>query len=84
MFKTVGFNKTESIADQSLNRFHLLDEKGSKIKHSKHCQTVIEKVICYYVFPPCSGNGEKLEYCREDCEYVFDTCGELLNQVRNV
>ena len=73
---TLGFNKTEFLAVKLGERLKILTPDSSE-----ECVDLIGKVLCYYVFPPCSDDGEKIEYCREDCTYVFKICGNELLQV---
>ena len=71
-------NETEKIAYEILNNAvkTIYDEKY----RDRSCQTMVEKSVCFFVFPFCSNDGTRFEYCREDCEYLFEICGQDLNQ----
>ncbi len=76
---SIGFNETENIASTLLG----IVKSSFVEKKSKNsiCEEILEKTVCFFVFPFCSPQQTKLDYCREDCNYLFEICGDDLNQV---
>lgn len=71
--------ETEKIAKEIFNTaIKTIYEKKDR---DTRCQTFVNKSACFFVFPFCSDDGERYEYCREDCEYLFEICGQDFNQV---
>ena len=70
---SLGMNETESVAVQLL--------KAAESIKDKSCEQILKKTACFFVFPFCSAQDTKLDYCREDCNYLFEICGNGLNQV---
>ncbi|XP_028402514.1 vascular endothelial growth factor receptor 2-like [Dendronephthya gigantea] len=68
---TLGFNATENIAIRFLD----FSGKTYKTKPDKTCEAIVNQTICFFLFPYCSMEHKKLDYCREDCNYLFEICG---------
>ena len=75
---SLGLNETEKIAIDLLNYINPIYEAKKK---DKTCKKILEATVCFFVFPFCSPDGKKVDYCREDCEYLFKICGDDLNKV---
>jgi len=61
-------------------------------EQSTDCRSYARRALCYYVFPPCKLDINKLplddakpnKLCREDCELVkHDVCRKEFFQQRN-
>ncbi len=76
---SLGLNETENIASTVLGMVKsMFVEQKSK---NSICEEILEKTVCFFVFPFCSPQGTKLDYCLEDCNNLFEICGDDLNQV---
>lgn len=38
-------------------------------------------MLCHYTVPPCYSDGTILDFCKEDCEEIFNECSVTINQV---
>lgn len=77
---TLGFNNTEKLTVALGKQLDIVFQYSSQ-ERIKKCKHLMKQVICYYVFPLCSNDGKRLEYCREDCGYLFSICGAELNKL---
>ncbi|CAB4021959.1 muscle, skeletal receptor tyrosine- kinase-like [Paramuricea clavata] len=74
---SLGMNETERVAVRLLKAVESIYEK----KKDNSCKETLKKTACFFVFPFCSAQDTKLEYCREDCNHLFEICGDGLNQI---
>ena len=75
---SLGLNETDKVANALLDAVTRIYSKKTK---DKRCKPILEKTVCFFVFPFCSPQETKLDYCREDCNHLFEICGADLNQV---
>ena len=51
------------------------------VTEDEKCRYILLNMLCQYTLQPCYPNNKVIEYCREDCEAIFDECSGSLNQV---
>lgn len=84
--KTIGYNGTESVATALLEAVEKIYDKkmqlGKKETNDDVCKPILKKAVCFFVFPLCSSQQQKMDICREDCDYLYELCGKDLDHVR--
>ena len=75
---SLGLKETDRVANALLDAVTRI--YSDKVK-DKRCKPILEKTVCFFVFPFCSPQETKLDYCREDCNHLFEICGGDLNQI---
>lgn len=55
---------------------------GKKETNDDVCKPILKKAVCFFVFPLCSSQQQKMDICREDCDYLYELCGKDLDHVR--
>jgi hypothetical protein len=75
---SLGMNETERVAVRILKAVESIYDGKAK---DNSCKEILKKTACFFVFPFCSAQDTKLDYCREDCNYLFEICGSGLNRV---
>ncbi|PFX22846.1 Muscle, skeletal receptor tyrosine-protein kinase [Stylophora pistillata] len=48
---------------------------------NEKCRNIMVNMLCHYTIPPCYSDGTILDYCKEDCEKIFNECRETIHQV---
>lgn len=71
-FGLLGTEQFLQTVTKVINDFVTEDEK---------CRYILLNMLCQYTLQPCYPNNKVIEYCREDCEAIFDECSGSLNQV---
>ena len=48
---------------------------------SKKCTYILVNMFCHYTVPPCYPDGSIIDFCKGDCEAIFNECSTIMNQV---
>lgn len=48
---------------------------------NEKCRYIMVNMLCHYTVPPCYSDGTILDFCKEDCEEIFNECSVTINQV---
>ena len=51
------------------------------VTDNEKCRYILLNMLCQFTLQPCYADNTVIEYCKEDCEAIFDECSESLNQV---
>lgn len=51
------------------------------VTDNEKCRYILLNMLCQYTLQPCYPDNTVIEYCKEDCEAIFEECSESLNQV---
>lgn len=46
----------------------------------KKCSYILTNMLCHYTVPPCYPDGSVVDYCKGDCEAIFEECSKAINQ----
>lgn len=51
------------------------------VKDDEKCKYIMVNLLCHYTVPPCYSDGVNIDYCRGDCQAIFNDCSAPLNRV---
>ena len=69
-----GLNRTEQIITEFMKAIDRIDGQNK-------CKGLLKILLCQYFLPSCSNKNERYEYCREDCEALFDECNSAMREM---
>ena len=69
-----GLNGTEKVIAEFMKAIERIDGQ-------KTCKHLLKILLCQYFLPPCNEQNERYEYCREDCEALFEECNSAMREM---
>ena len=70
----VGLNRTEQIIQEFMKAIARIDGQDE-------CKRLLRILLCQYFLPPCKDNNVPYNYCREDCEALFQQCNSAIREM---
>ena len=53
----------------------------AQVDSNPRCNFILRNMLCHYTLPPCFPNKTPMDFCREDCESIFQECSASINMV---